>query len=428
MLWPCFCALVPDSLVFAGHALTLFLLSPRKYRLRSTSLLWIGVFLICVLIPLIGMLFGREIPNFARHMSSLVICGIAFLLSSEGPYLQNLFLFASYINYFVFSFAVAQAIASGFINNDPIAIIEFRLIFILVFCVVVACDIRPYFPKVAKNVRHGWFSLTMLATIFSVCLVAMMFMSDFFVHGDTQTISMLVALFVIMASAYVVIFILIQTLNKESQEQKLEMEGKFLREQLTTYEQLEQESRKNRHDFRHHNLLILEYAKNKNTDAIIQYLQEYEAAAESIQLPRFCANVTVNSVVTAFARRAQETGIKMSVDIRIGKMIFVKDTHMVAILANLLENALKGSLLSKENPWVDLFMVQKKQKLIIQCKNSCADNIHFSNGLPRAVGRTGVGVTSIIDTVSDYAGNTEFSSDDGVFTCRMVLNDPAISN
>ena len=109
-------------------------------------------------------------------------------------------------------------------------------------------------------------------------------------------------------------------------------------------------------------------------------------------------------------------------------MIFVKDTHMVAILANLLENALKGSLLSKENPWVDLFMVQKKQKLIIQCKNSCADNIHFSNGLPRAVGRTGVGVTSIIDTVSGYAGNTEFSSDDGVFTCRMVLNDHAISN
>ena len=118
----------------------------------------------------------------------------------------------------------------------------------------------------------------------------------------------------------------------------------------------------------------------------------------------------------------------METNIRIPKTIFVSDTHVVAILANVLENALKGSLLATSKPWIDLFMVQRGAKLIIQCKNICADDIHFSNGIPRAVGRTGVGVTSIIDTVSEYSGNAEFMAEDGVFTCRMVLNDPAISN
>lgn len=428
MLWPYFCTLVPDSFVFAGHALTLFLLSPRKYQFRSSCLIWGSVFLLSLLFPMLCLPFGLVPPSVVLHMVSLGFCAIVFLLTSDGPYLQNLFLFATYINYFVFSFAVAQAIAARFMNNDPVAVIEFRLIFILLFCIVIVVDIRPVFIKIAKNIRRGWFSLTMLASIFSVCLLALMLSSGLFLDGNPQTIITLCALFVIMGSAYIVIFRLIMTLSKESQEERLELEKKFLREQLTSYEQLERESSKNRHDFRHHNLIILEYARNGNHNAIIQYLQEYEAAAESKQIPRICANVTVNSIVTAFVRRAQEAEIRMTTNIRVGKTVFVKDTHMVAILANVLENALKGSLLSKDKPWIDFFMIQRGPKLIIQCKNSCADNIHFSNGIPRAVGRTGVGVTSIIDTVCDYAGNTEFSADDGVFTCRMVLNDPAISN
>lgn len=428
MLWPYFCTLVPDSFVFAGHALTLFLLSPRKYQFRSSCLIWGSVFLLSLLFPMLCLPFGLVPPSVVLHMVSLGFCAIVFLLTSDGPYLQNLFLFATYINYFVFSFAVAQAIAARFMNNDPVAVIEFRLIFILLFCIVIVVDIRPVFIKIAKNIRRGWFSLTMLASIFSVCLLALMLSSGLFLDGNPQTIITLCALFVIMGSAYIVIFRLIMTLSKESQEERLELEKKFLREQLTSYEQLERESSKNRHDFRHHNLIILEYARNGNHNAIIQYLQEYEAAAESKQIPRICANVTVNSIVTAFVRRAQEAEIRMTTNIRVRKTVFVKDTHMVAILANVLENALKGSLLSKDKPWIDFFMIQRGPKLIIQCKNSCADNIHFSNGIPRAVGRTGVGVTSIIDTVCDYAGNTAFSADDGVFTCRMVLNDPAISN
>ena len=419
---------ISDAFVFGSHAYTLFLLSPRKYHFRTAWRIWLSVFLISLLLIPLSTLQTFVTPALIVHPVSLGLCCAIFLLTSSGPLLQNLFLFATYTNYFVFSLAVSQAVATHFMDQNPIATLEFRLIFAVLFCVVIVFDLRPAFQKIAKNVRRGWFSLTMLASIFSVCLVGLMLTSGLFVHSSQHIITTLVALFVIMVSAYIVIFHLIMILSKESHEERLELEGKFLREQLTGYEQLERESSKNRHDFRHHNLIILEHAKNRNHDAIIQYLQEYEAAAESKQIPRLCANVTVNSIVTAFARRAQEQGIQMETNIRIPKTIFVSDTHVVAILANVLENALKGSLLATSKPWIDLFMVQRGSKLIIQCKNSCADDIHFSNGIPRAVGRTGVGVTSIIDTVSEYSGNAEFMAEDGAFTCRMVLNDPAISN
>lgn len=421
-------AALEDALIFASHAYTLFLLSPRKYQFRTSCKIWFLVFAASLLLIPLSTLQPFVRPVLIRHPLAIAICCAAFLLTSSGPVLQNLFLFASFTNYFVFSLAVSQAVTEHFMEGNLFAGIEFRLIFAVLFCVVIIFDIRPAFQKNAKNVRSGWFSLTMLASIFSVCLVSLMLTSGLFMESTPQIITTLIALFIIMLSAYIVIFRLIIILSRESQEERLELEGKFLREQLTGYERLESESRKYRHDFRHHNLIILEHAKNGNADAIIQYLQEYEADAETKQISRFCANMTVNSIVTAFARRAQEQNVRMDINLRIPKTLFVKDTHMVAILANVLENALKGCILSQSSPFIDLSMVQRDPKLIIQCKNSCADNICFSDGRPRAIGRTGVGITSIIDTVSEYSGNAEFMAEDGIFTCRMVLNDPAVSN
>lgn len=420
--------LLPDICMFAGHALTLCLLSNPRYKASVTRLVWLAVFVLTAAMPFCNALFQWNIPGLFWSMLALALCGITFQLTSKGQYLQNLFLFASYINYFVFSYAVVQAIQVSFMDNATVTGIEFHMIFIAVFCVVVCCDIRPAFWKIAQNVHQGWFSMTMLAAIFSICLLAMMLLTNFFADGTFEMVAMLVALFTIMVSAYAVIFRMIRILNRESLKQRQELEGKFLREQLDTYRSWTARMEKNRHDFRHHNLVILEYAKNGDCDAILQYLQEYEAVEAREQIPRFCANVTVNSIVSAFARQAQEKDISLKADIRIGKTLFVKDTHIVAILANVLENALKGSVQSDGAPWIELFMVYRNRKLIIQCKNSCAEQVHFIGGRPQAVGRTGVGVRSIVETVSEYAGNTEFSAKDGVFSCRMVLNEPEISN
>ena len=101
----------------------------------------------------------------------------------------------------------------------------------------------------------------------------------------------------------------------------------------------------------------------------------------------------------------------------------IRDTELVAILANLLENAVKGSLESSAEPWIDLMIHHKGTKLIIQCKNSCRDDIRFHNGLPQGIERRGIGVTSIVDAAALYAGNVEFFTNHGVFFSRVLLND-----
>ena len=409
--------------VFAGHSVSLGLMSPRRFSLRRTWAIWAGAFLLSTAVALLCYLPGIAHANMTCQVISLAICAVAFLFSSGGNFLRNLFLYASYLNFFLFSIAVSQALAHNFVDGDPLAVMEFRLIIICVFCVVLVYDLRPAFLRLAVNIPQGWGALTVLVCIFCGCLLAVAFFSNLFSSFTHQMLVMLMVLFVIMLSAYIVIFKTIAALSKENQKSKLELEKKFLTHQLTSYEQLEREERKYRHDFRHHNLLILEYAKNRDCDAIIRYLQEYETSVNEKLNQRLCANMTVNSIVTAFLKRAQEQGIAMKVDIRMGQETAVRDTDLVAILANLLENAVKGSLLSGSEPWIELMIGRKGSKLRIQCRNSCAGDIRFAGGLPQAVGRAGIGVSSIVDTAALYAGNTEFFAENGIFTGRVLLNE-----
>jgi len=414
---------VGEMLVFAGNSLSMFLMSVRRYSFRMSLALWMGVFGGSSLLALANHLWTPTSSSLWNQLLALGLCAMVFLLTSRGNFLRNLFIFTTYINVLLFSIAVSQALATNFVGSDPVAVMEFRLILISLFCLVLVYDIRPAFLRAADSIPRGWGALTVLTCIFCSCLLVMAVITNLFRDIPSQTLILLVVFFVIMVSSYIVIFKMIGALSRENRKRQLEIEKKFLSNQLSSYEQLERESRKYRHDFRHHNLLILEYAKNRDCDAIIHYLQEYETAAENKLEWKFCENMTVNSIVSAFYRQAAEQGVHMRIDIRMRKETAVRDTDLVSILANLLENAVKGSLLSQEEHWVELSIVHKGKKLSIQCRNSCAGNIHFSDGLPQAVGRTGIGVTSIADTAAAYSGDTVFSAENGVFTSRILLND-----
>ena len=416
-------AYLSEICVYGGHSVALFLMSARKYSFRESVFLWSGVFLFSILFSILTYSWMSTGAILLNHVVSVGICALVFLISTKGNFMRNLFVFATYINFFLCSFAISQTLAANFVDNNLVAALEFRLLIHSVFCLVLVYDIRPAFFRSAVDIPRGWGTLTILVCIFCACLMAMAYISNMFSTVSPLTYTMLIVLFVIMASAYIVIFKTIGALSKENRKRQLELESKYLNHQLSNYEQMERESQKHRHDFRHHNLLILEYAKKQDCDAIIRYLQEYEKVSECKLGRKFCHNMTVNSIVSAFFKQAHEQGIRMSTNIRMRSETSVRDTDLVAILSNLLENAVKGCLLAEEH-WIDLTILHRGSKLMIQCSNSCEKDIRFLNGLPQATGRRGIGITSIVDAVAVYAGNADFSAENGVFTSRLLLNDP----
>lgn len=195
--------------------------------------------------------------------------------------------------------------------------------------------------------------------------------------------------------------------------------------QIELMREAEEESIRLRHDMRHHFLLMEEYIKKKEYDKLLSYVRQYREDVENKKAERICSNETVNGILTAYGRYAEEEKIRITMDVNIAENITVRDIDLVAILANIVENAIHGCLHSgKSGQEIHLFMEQKGNKIAIQCKNTCTQDVKFHKGIPRSVQGKGVGVFSIIKVVSYYNGETDFFMEEGMFVARVLINIP----
>lgn len=125
--------------------------------------------------------------------------------------------------------------------------------------------------------------------------------------------------------------------------------------------------------------------------------------------------------MSAYVRKAEQSGIEVKTDIRFWDTSGISDVDLVSILANIMENSINGCMQAQGKPWLKLLITQKGTKFVIVCKNTCTSDILFENGIPKNKSRDSIGVESILRSVRKYSGDADFSAEDGIFTCRVVL-------
>lgn len=212
----------------------------------------------------------------------------------------------------------------------------------------------------------------------------------------------------------------------QKEKELLEENEQLLRRQMELMRESEQEAARIRHDVRHHILLIREYIKKGEYDSLLDYLEEYSADVESSKLSSICGNQAVNSILSAYARKAESHDIKVNMDVVVPRQLAIRDVDWVAILANVFENAIHGCLSSgRTEKEIDVYIAQKGNKMIIRFSNTSDQGVDFSKGLPKSGGGSGLGVPSVVSTASRYHGETDFSMKGGMFVARIILNLPA---
>ena len=192
-------------------------------------------------------------------------------------------------------------------------------------------------------------------------------------------------------------------------------------EQIASYEESERNARQTRHDFRHHNIVVAEFARNRDYQGILDYLQKYEKEEEEKHNRAFCSNHAVDCALSAYVKKAKQRGIEVKTDIRFWDASGISDVDLVSILANIMENAINGCMQARGERYLELYITQKGKKFVIVCKNTCTLDILFENGIPKNKSRDSIGVESILRSVGKYSGDADFFAEDGIFTCRVVL-------
>ncbi len=210
----------------------------------------------------------------------------------------------------------------------------------------------------------------------------------------------------------------------QAEKELLEVNEQLLHSQMDLMRESEREAARIRHDMRHHILLLKEYVQKGELDELMAYLNQYQEDVESYKVTDICRNQAVNSILTAYTKKAESQGIEVSMNVRLAEGLGIRDVDWIAILANAFENAIHGcadSGMAKQ--FISIYISQKGNKVIIQCCNSSRP-VTFHKGLPQSDKGPGLGVFSIKKAASLYDGETDFSMKDGMFVTRILLNLP----
>lgn len=238
--------------------------------------------------------------------------------------------------------------------------------------------------------------------------------------------------FALLTSAYVIYllyFKMFSSLQEKHVTEKryLEMEYgmQLLDKQYTQLQENIENSRRLKHDLKHHMLAIREYLSQNETEKATVYIENYLHSLQEFELLKFCDHQLINMIVSHYYALAKEHDIDFQVHITLPKELPIANSDLTVLLGNLLENAVDAASKSEpENRNIQLNIILHRKMLAITVDNSFDGKIKCTSTgkyLSTKENHNGMGLKSIADISDKYNGGVEFNHDDREFhSCVMV--------
>lgn len=410
-------------LIYLFHCIAYFMLTKQKYGIIKSIIVWtiVSIFSIMVIVGLLAYQINTLAGISTRFLITLIAFAITFFVMSSDTFPKALFLFASYSIFYVVVQFVSGYVATKLFGGSELSIFIIRNLIYILALLYYYFFVKKHFDAISSNITHGWLPLGVVSILFFSYISYIVF-GEFGIYDNFAVILFFLITGIIVA-VYFVIFSTIGYMHEVADSQIVKMQSDFLAIQVEEMQNFVEDAKRSRHDIRHHNLLIAEYAKNGEVEELLKYLNAYEKEAEQSKVVYVCQNLTVNNILIAYIEKARQSSIELKFDANVPQNIAVKDTDLVAIIANMLENCILGCIRSnEENKKIEIYIAKKENKLVIQTKNSCANDICFENGLPLSKDKRGVGVSSIIHSAKRYSGEVDFKCEYNIFISRVLLN------
>ena len=406
--------------ILVAHAAAGIYSSTLKYSKKTTYIIW-GIWIVlqtALLFYTETSLANLPLQFFFGFIFPLVGQYMIFFITTKGRFTQRLFTILTYSIFFCI-------ITSPFIMiKDTLRELHWSLtVFIqaVLFICIVTYYLRcvcPLCRKAAKNITTGWAPLIFVNVVFIITIILSSVFPVRLTGFDDPAFITFIFLSVSILSVYPVIFSNINSLSEAAMKRAVETQNELLLAQIEAETaQLSADSH-SRHDRRHHNLVMLEYANNDDYESLKAYLRSLvESDNEVWGEVRYCENMTINTVLTVYERRAKENGISVTISAEGSRDLNVLPQDLVIVIANLFENAINATAkLKKNDKRIDILIKESSQRLVIKVENPCRANLTFDETI------YGVGIRSVIATANKYEGMYDFTAEDGIFSAKTILN------
>ena len=363
-------------------------------------------------------LINSPLMFFFGFIFPLVGQYVLFFVTTKGKFTKRIFIISTYSIFFCIitpPFIWVKSLLSELHWSLTVLIQATLLSAIIIYFL---CFVCPLCHKASKNITRGWIPLIFVNIVFIITIVlSSVFPVRLASFTDAGAIPFIFLIISIM-SVYPVIFSSINHMSEAAEKREVETQNKLLIAQIEAETAQLAADSQSRHDRRHHNLVMLEFANNNDIESIREYLSNLvDNESEVGSAARYCENMTVNTVLSVYERRAKDKGISVNISAKAARDISISPQDLVIIIANLFENAIHAtSKLKGKNKHIDIYIKDSAQRLLIKVENPCKANLTFDETL------WGVGIRSMISTTNKYEGMYDFTAEDGLFTAKISLN------
>lgn len=412
--------IVEFIILLIAHAAAGIYSSTLKYSKKTTYIIW-GTWVAvqtALLFYTEFVLTNWALQFFVGFFLSLVGQYVIFFATTKGRLAQRIFTILTYSIFFCITMTLFTIVKDTFGSERPLLTASIQAVALLGFVSYYLCHMCPLCRTAAKSITTGWVQLIFVNIVFMITVILSSVFPVRLTSFSEPAFITFVFLSVSIMAVYPVIFLSINSLSEAATKRETERQNKLLLAQIEAENaQLAADSQA-RHDRRHHNLVMLEFANNNDIESVRQYLGNLvESENEVWGEVRYCENMTVNTVLKVYERRAKEKGISVKLSAKASRDIDVSPQDLVIIIANLFENAINATeKLKDQDRHIDISIKESAQRLLIKVENPCRSNLSFDESL------YGVGIRSIIATTNKYDGMYDFTAEYGIFSAKISLN------
>lgn len=404
----------------------LFLLMDRpRFAWKKTICIYTVFIALCTVIFTIWVLIHPQSYGKYITVSFFALSFLFFIYMSKCSISQVLYNVSLLVFVLLWGIGIGIRFAMIFFNGNVWADILFRFFYFWVVVWLYYRYFRQAYLEIAEYLQSRWKWMAAVSLAGDALFIYCSIYPQHVMVREARDRIISCGIAVILFATHIIMLRAIYAMRSEVKA-KEEMEyslinNAYLERSLAMIEEKVEQADRTRHDARHHDLVIMEYARRGAMEELLQYMKE-KAETEEMAIPvPFCANKAVNSILSVYAQKAKQAGIRMTVEAEAGQDIGIKDIDFTAILGNALENAVHGCIESGEaEPLIDVRILMKNNRIAITVSNSCHGRVVFENGIPQSQ-KSGIGVKSMMRSADKYDGQLDFQCVDKIFKVRIVL-------
>ena len=176
---------------------------------------------------------------------------------------------------------------------------------------------------------------------------------------------------------------------------------------------------------RNHTIVLSELIRNNENEKALEYVSALSGELEPSKIYCNTGIISIDSIVNYKFTKASEIGIMINSEIAIPYDLNLLTNELVAILGNLLDNAIEASYKAKEK-YINFRIQYDKGTIIIIMVNSFDGNLKIDENNYKTTKQDdldmhGIGLNSVKAAIEKYNGEMQVNHTNTEFSVKILL-------